>query len=120
MATGAITPPAGFELETQSSGPTPPEGFEIEDQPAQQSMATISAQKQPQGFGEKVSAWAENVANDIKDGNDLTGVGSVLKKMGAHGVYSGNSEAVGDFMASLPLGLLRMGKGGGEAVQGKP
>jgi hypothetical protein len=31
--------------------------------------------------------------------------------MGNHGVYSGNSEALGDFMASLPLGLLKVGKG---------
>jgi ribosome recycling factor len=31
--------------------------------------------------------------------------------MGNHGVYSGNSEALGDFMASLPLGLLKAGKG---------
>src|SRR6266851_3800813 len=32
---------------------------------------------------------------------------------------SGNSEAVGDFMASLPLGLLRSSKGAGELGQGK-
>ena len=55
--------------------------------------------------------------NDIKHGSDITGVGTVLKKMGAHGVYSGNPEAVGDFMASLPLGLLRATKGAGEVTQ---
>jgi hypothetical protein len=41
----------------------------------------------------------------------------VLKKMGAHGVYSGNPEAVGDFMASLPLGVLRNIKGQAETSQ---
>lgn len=41
----------------------------------------------------------------------------MLKKMGAQGVYSGNPEAVGDFMASLPLGLLRGTKGAAEVTQ---
>lgn len=31
-----------------------------------------------------------------------------------HGVYNGNPEAVGDFMASMPLGLLRAEKGKAE------
>ncbi len=72
-----------------------------------------------QGFFDSVKQWSENVANDIKHGTDITGVGTVLKKMGAHGVYSGNSEAVGDFMASLPLGLAKMTKGGGELGEGQ-
>src|SRR5207249_8113639 len=48
---------------------------------------------------------------------DITGVGTVLKKMGAHGVYNGNPEAVGDFIASLPLGVLQATKGGAEVTQ---
>jgi hypothetical protein len=79
----------------------------------------ISAQPKPDGIAGKVSAWAENVMNDIKNGTDNTGVGTVLKKMGAHGVYSGNSQEVGDFMASLPLGLLRLGKGYAEGIGAK-
>jgi hypothetical protein len=81
--------------------------------------ATISAVHEPDSLSGKVENWARNVASDIKYGSDLTGVGSVLKKMGAHGVYSGNPEAVGDFMASLPLGLAKMTQGAGETGQGK-
>lgn len=80
-------------------------------------QATISATPQPTGIAGKAARWAQNVADDIKYGTDLTGVGSVLKGMGAHGVYSGNSKAVGDFMASLPLGLLKAGKGTAELSQ---
>jgi hypothetical protein len=38
--------------------------------------------------------------------------------MGAHGVYNGNPQTVGDFMASLPLGLARVAKGTGELAPG--
>jgi len=72
---------------------------------------TISATPQPTTYLGRFGQWAENVSNDIKNGTDNTGIGTVLKKMGNHGVYSGNSEALGDFMASLPLGLLKAGKG---------
>lgn len=61
--------------------------------------------------GGMLKLWSQNVANDIKYGTDVTGVGTLLKKMGAHGVYMGNPAAVGDFMASLPLGLLKAGGG---------
>lgn len=77
-------------------------------------MPTVSSGA-PKGFLDSVKQWSENVSNDIKYGTDVTGIGTVLKKMGAHGVYSGNSEALGDFMASLPLGLARMTKGAAEA-----
>ena len=81
--------------------------------------AQISAQKQPDSLSGKVEQWATNVSNDIKYGTDTTGVGTVLKKMGAHGVYAGNPEAVGDFMASLPLGLAKMTQGGAQIPQGR-
>lgn len=94
-------------------------GFEPapQAQPNPSLNATISAEPKPQGIREKVSRWAQNVMDDIKYGTDLTGVGSVLKKMGAHGVYNGAPEAVGDYMASLPLGLLRATKGAAEITQ---
>jgi hypothetical protein len=76
--------------------------------------ATISAIHEPTTFLGKFGRWAENVSNDMKYGTDETGIGTVLKKMGAHGVYMGNPEAVGDFMASLPLGLLKAAKGTSE------
>jgi hypothetical protein len=78
--------------------------------PKVQPTATISAVHEPTTFLGKFGRWAENVSNDLKYGTDETGIGTVLNKMGAHGVYMGNSEAVGDFMASLPLGLLKMAK----------
>ena len=54
--------------------------------------------------------------NDLEYGTDHTGVGTVLKKMGAHGVSMGNPEEVGQFMASIPLGLLRYSKGMAEVT----
>ncbi len=77
---------------------------------------TISADPGPSSIGGKLSRWAQNVADDIKYGTDITGVGTVLKHLGAHGVYEGEPHAVGDFMASLPLGLLRATKGAGEVA----
>jgi hypothetical protein len=81
----------------------------------------------PKNVTGKVARWAEQVQNDIKYGTDFTGVGQFIKKMGAHGVYTGNSQGVGDFLASIPLGLLSTVKGqaemagaqsGGGALQG--
>lgn len=79
----------------------------------------IAAVPQPTTVAGKIQRWAENVANDIRDGTDLTGVGTVLQKMGAHGVYNGQPHAVGDFMASLPLGLAQMTQGGAQVAQGQ-
>jgi hypothetical protein len=86
--------------------------------PGASNITGISAQPQDKSIGDKLSTWASNVADDIKNGTDKTGVGTVLQKLGAHGVYNGNSQAVGDFMASLPLGLARMAKGAGEVTPG--
>ena len=72
---------------------------------------TISSVPGPQGIMGKIGRWTDNVTHDLKYGTDLTGVGVLLKKMGAHGLDVGNSPKVGDFMGSLPLGLLRATKG---------
>lgn len=77
-------------------------------------VGTISAPEQPKSFMGRYAKWLENVSDDIKYGTDHTGVGSVLKSLGAHGVYRGAPEAVGDFMASLPLGILKAQKGSAE------
>lgn len=77
----------------------------------------LKAEPKSTGMMDSISRWTENVSNDIKYGTDTTGIGTVLKKMGAHGVYNGNSQAVGDFMASLPLGLLKATKGQAEIQQ---
>jgi len=71
----------------------------------------LNAAEKPQNAGQRLTRWLGNVMNDFEYGTDLTGVGTVLKKMGAHGVDMGNSEDVGNFMASIPLGLLRFSKG---------
>jgi hypothetical protein len=78
---------------------------------------TISANPEPTGLVDRLNNWAQNVATDIDNGTDTTGIGTILKKMGAHGVYNGNPKAVGDFMASLPLGLLTAVKGAAETAQ---
>jgi len=96
-----------IHADTSSSSATPGAG----------EITGISAAPKSTGWRDSVAKWTENVSNDIKYGTDVTGVGTVLKKMGAHGVYSGNPEAVGDYMASLPLGLLKATKGGAEVTQ---
>jgi hypothetical protein len=112
---GPIASPAGPNApQGATSGGTPiPQGAQVGGQ-APTPQATISAVKEPTTFIGKFGRWAENVSNDLKYGTDETGIGTVLKKMGAHGVYNGHPEAVGDFMASLPLGLLKMAKGTSE------
>jgi len=118
--------PDGFMASRQTQAPPPfdPDKFMADRQAAPMGLSTvlskttgISASPEPTGVSDRIARWTENVANDIKYGTDTTGVGTVLKKMGAHGVYNGESQAVGDFMASLPLGLLRMAKGGAETNQ---
>ena len=98
--------PAAFMASQRLASTTPP-------------GAAIGPNPEPTSIGGKISQWAQNVADDIRYGTNLTGVGHVLNAMGAHGVYNGNPEAVGDFMASLPLGLLRTTKGAGEVAQGQ-
>lgn len=99
-------PAGGDEFDQFKTGSTHPDNSSISPVPA------------PQGISDKLAKWAKNVQDDIKYGTDLTGVGSVLKKMGAHGVYNGVPEKVGDFMASLPLGLARTAQGAGEVGGG--
>lgn len=116
---GAFTPRPGetfadtiYRISRSGNGqPTPGQT------PGANQITGISAQPKPTGWRDALARWTDNVASDIKYGTDLTGVGTVLQKMGAHGVYNGNSEAVGDFMASLPLGLLQATKGGAEITQ---
>lgn len=62
----------------------------------------------------KLKLWAQNVQSDLMHGTDLTGVGAVLKAMGAHGLQSGETEETAKFMGSLPLGLMRVAQGGSE------
>lgn len=73
----------------------------------------------PTGVRDSVAKWSQNVMDDIRNGTDITGVGTVLKKLGAHGTNYGTPEAVGDYMASLPLGVLRATKGAAEVSQGE-
>lgn len=92
----------------------------VSDQPSQTQqsasapVATISPIALPKTPMGKLAAWIDNVSDDLKYGTDRTGVGTVLKALGAHGLYNGNSAAVGDFMGSLPLGLLKAVKGDAE------
>lgn len=82
-----------------------------QDVPGALPVRTISATPQPTTWVGKFGQWAEDVSQDLKDGGDRTGIGTVMQKLGARGLHNGNSEAVGDFMASLPLGVLQATKG---------
>jgi hypothetical protein len=112
--------PAGVSFDAPLSQAT---ALPISGQPVQQPAQapstpnTISAVPEPTGITGKVERWADNVAHDIEYGTNLTGIGGVLKGLGAHGLYSGNPQAVGDFMGSLPLGLLKAVKGTAEIPQ---
>jgi hypothetical protein len=80
------------------------------------SVASIGATPQPKSLMGKLADWTDNVSADLQDGGDRTGLGTVMAKLGAHGLHNGNSAAVGDFMGSLPLGLLKAGKGTAEVT----
>ena len=105
---GNVTPPTTGATPQPLNSPDPNARFAVSG------VGTISAPEQPKSFMGRYAKWLENVSDDIKYGTDHTGVGSVLKSLGAHGVYRGAPEAVGDFMASLPLGILKAQKGSAE------
>lgn len=79
----------------------------------------IAAVPPPTGVADRFARWTQNVMDDIRHGTDLTGVGAVLKGLGAHGLDYGQPEKVGEFMGSIPLGVLRTSKGAAEVSQGK-
>lgn len=121
--------PPGYTLDPPASQPVNlPPGYTLDPPTSTPGAAntnpslnaTISAEPQPQGLGDRLARWSQNVMTDIKYGTDLTGIGHVLKKMGAHGVDVGSPEAVGNFMASMPLGVLQATKGAGEVQNGQP
>lgn len=125
QATTVNVPPAGVTFDSptttattvdlsQSAQPSQPS-----PSPSQQqsNLATISAQPVPHGALDHVQRWANDVADDIRYGTDRTGIGGLLKSLGANGVYNGNDPRVGDFMASLPLGVLKVIKGAAELPQ---
>lgn len=96
---------------------TPAPGKTQGGTPGAGQITGISAQPASTGWRDSVAKWAQHVQEDLENGTDQTGVGYVLKKMGAHGLSYGNSKEVGDFMGSLPLGLARATKGGAEVTQ---
>jgi len=86
--------------------------------PAQPYQPTDTVSAVPDStFADKLSNWSSNVSSDLKHGTDITGVGRVLKALGAHGLDMGVSPGVADFMGSLPLGLLKATKGAAEVTQ---
>ena len=124
-----MSPPPGFVPETTASAPPAipaPAGFVPEGQASQQSQPTSATPQlqfswtptpEPTGLPERLERWSQNVSSDLSNGTDLTGVGAVLKAMGAHGLNAGTSPAVAEFMGSLPLGLLQAGKGAAQVYQ---
>lgn len=147
MATSAVTPApdifdqlagGGNRAASAPTNPTPPAapsnpGGDVFSQLASQNTPQPSAQSKPappvgsmyaapgsmpnDPLAAKVALWAQNVQNDLMHGTDLTGIGHVLKALGAHGLASGTSDEVAKFMGSLPLGLARVIRGGAESTQ---
>lgn len=112
-ATGAIPPPPdGSAIVAQGQ----PNAGQSAPRTVTGQVASISTPQAPKSTMGRLAQWIDNVTLDMQDGGDRTGVGTVLQKLGAHGLSNGNSQAVGDYMASLPLGLLKAGKGAAELV----
>ena len=128
MATASVTPNSNGnpfdDLVTQQPTPSPVQAqsnnnpFDdlVGTQAPTANQASISAYKPPTTTMGKLASWIDDVTTDLQDGGDRTGVGTVMQKLGARGLHNGNSAAVGDFMASLPLGLLKAGKGAAELI----
>lgn len=81
------------------------------------SRGSISATPQPTSIAGKVEKGARDFGNDLKYGTANTVAGQILRKLGAPGLYSGQPEAVGDFMGSLPLGVTKATQGVAETAQ---
>ena len=105
------------QLSSNNESPSTSSSAQSVTPPVTPQQPSITATPEPTTVSGKVERWARNLSEDLKYGTDLTGIGTVLKKMGAHGVYSGNPAAVGDFMASLPLGLSQVLTGMAETAQ---
>lgn len=122
---GPLSSPTAVSLATSASQPAPgqqtPQGTSqpVQSKPAAQtgSMYAAPGSMPSDPLAAKLSLWAQNVQSDLMHGTDLTGVGHVLRAMGAHGLANGTSEGVARFMGSLPLGLLRATQGGAEIGQ---
>lgn len=93
---------------------------------AKQAGAISSTPLAPQG--EKVTigpdpdagtmkGWLRNLENDLRYGGDRTGLGSVLKAMGARGLNMGVSEGVADYMGSPLLGTVHAAQGVAETPE---
>jgi hypothetical protein len=109
-------PPPGYQLDSaQSAVPPPPSGYTLDAENAKPfnppPTGSIRAADQPTGWRERATRWVDNAMNDVRYGTQITGLGGVLHSMGAQGTSSGQGEAVGDFMASGPLGAMRAAKG---------
>jgi hypothetical protein len=86
--------------------------------PAPQATVSATPGSMPNDpMAAKIANWTNNVSSDLKHGTSITGVGKFLKSLGAHGFDVGVSPQVGEFMGSLPLGLLKAAKGAAEVAQ---
>lgn len=121
MADATLTPDSYMQSLT-------PDSYMAEQTGAQQANSiggggaqpSISSAPEAQGIGDRLARWAQNAMEDVRNGTDLTGVGTVLKKMGAHGLNYGAPEKVAEFMGSMPLGVLQGVQGAGELMSGQP
>ena len=86
-------------------------------QPQPQPAYSWSATPQVTSVAEQLENWAGNVQRDLMHGTDLTGIGAVLKHLGATGLEKGVSPEVAKFMGSLPLGSLQALQGASQLPQ---
>lgn len=77
----------------------------------QQPTSPTSALSKATGLSAEPQSAGGRVLNDLRYGTSTSAIGNVLKRMGAKGTSSGEPEAVGEFMGSVPLGAARVAKG---------
>jgi len=119
VATTAVPQPAsaqgkGDVFDQLSTGTAPGSPQNVSGTTEQPTISATPGSMPGDSYAAKLKLWAQNVQSDLMHGTDLTGIGHVLKAMGAHGLQSGETEATAKFMGSIPLGLLRMTQGGSE------
>jgi len=96
-----------------ASTPAPSAGLSVP------SNLTISAQPKPAGWLGSAENYLSELMGDVKYGTGVTLPGRALKALGAPGLYSGEPEAVGNYMGSPVLGTLRAAQGATQIPQGK-
>jgi len=120
------TPASGNPATSSSDGMTfdaaPVSSAIMVTPPGAPIMGSMSPVIEPTTTAGKLSQWADDFTNDLRKGTGITAAGRALKKLhiiAPGGMDAGVDPRVTDFIASIPLGLLKDLKGHAEFAEGK-